>query len=147
MPAARIKTALVLGAITRDLEAGRPTAPGGVVHYAGRAFAALGARTRVVPRVREADAELLAPLLEARRALREPATTTYATTTRRRGSTRAARGLDPIAPDDLPTASAPSDPPGPCTGATPARDAQPVTSRASICRPGALADEHGTRLA
>jgi len=109
MPAPRILTALVLGAITRDLERGCAAAPGGVVHYAGRAFAALGARTRVVTRVREADArELLAPLRAAGvdvRALPSAATTTYANDYS--GSDDLHELLaasDPIGPDDLPPA-------------------------------------------
>ena len=47
MSASRELSALVLGAVTRDVEPGGATAPGGVVHYAGLAFAALGAHTRV----------------------------------------------------------------------------------------------------
>src|SRR5262245_44734012 len=82
MSAAPRQSALVLGAITRDLEAGQPAVAGGVVPYAGRAFAALGARTRVVTRVRDADAaELLAPLRAAGvdvHALPSAETTTYA---------------------------------------------------------------------
>jgi 1D-myo-inositol 3-kinase len=109
MPAPRIQSALVLGAITRDLEGGRAAVPGGVVHYAGRAFAALGARTRAVTRVREADAgELLAPLIAAGvevRALPSAATTTYANDysgAEDRHELLAAS--DPIGPDDLPPA-------------------------------------------
>lgn len=107
MRAPRILTALVLGAITRDLESGGASAPGGVVHYAGRAFAALGARTRAVTRVRKADeAELLAPLLEAGvevRALPSASTTTYANDY---GGAEDRHELlavsDPLGPDDLP---------------------------------------------
>jgi sugar/nucleoside kinase (ribokinase family) len=109
MAAPRIPSALVLGAITRDLEGGRAAVPGGVVHYAGRAFAALGARTRAVTRVREADAgELLAPLIAAGvevRALPSAATTTYANDysgAEDRHELLAAS--DPIGPDDLPPA-------------------------------------------
>ena len=82
MSASRELTALVLGAVTRDVEPGGATAPGGVVHYAGLAFAALGARTRVVTRARPEDAEeLLAKLRAARvetRAWPSRETTTYA---------------------------------------------------------------------
>ncbi|MGH2901392.1 MAG: hypothetical protein ACRDMZ_22130, partial [Solirubrobacteraceae bacterium] len=109
MPAPRIQSALVLGAITRDLERGSPAAPGGVVHYAGRAFAALGARTRVVTRVREADAhELLAPLVASGvevRALPSAATTTYENDysgSEDRHELLAAS--DPIGPEDVPAA-------------------------------------------
>lgn len=109
MPAPRIQSALVLGAITRDLERGSPAAPGGVVHYAGRAFAALGARTRVVTRVREADThELLAPLIASGvevRALPSAATTTYENDysgPEDRHELLAAS--DPLGPDDVPLA-------------------------------------------
>ena len=75
--------ALVLGAVSRDLA--RPDAsdarPGGVVVHAGEALARLGARTRVVTRVRGEDAAaLLAPLEAAGveiRALPSRTTTTY----------------------------------------------------------------------
>ncbi len=107
MAAARTLTALVLGAITRDLNGDGEGSPGGVVHYAGRAFAALGARTRVITRVRETDAEvLLAPLFEAGvevRALPSAATTTYANDysgPEDRHDLLAAS--DPIGPGDLP---------------------------------------------
>jgi len=107
MAEARTVTALVLGAITRDLQAGSESSPGGVVHYAGRAFAALRARTRVVTRVREADAaELLAPLVAAGVeicALPSASTTTYANDysgSEDRHDLLATS--DPIGPDDLP---------------------------------------------
>ncbi len=65
-------TALVVGSISRDVDAQgeRPRSgtsrPGGVVHYAGLAFAQLGACTRVVTRVSAADERsLLAPLRAA----------------------------------------------------------------------------------
>jgi sugar/nucleoside kinase (ribokinase family) len=109
MTVARTQSALVLGAITRDLESGRAAVPGGVVHYAGRAFAALGSRTRVVTRVRESDAhELLAPLVASGvevRALPSAATTTYANDyggAQDRHELLAAS--DPIRPEDLPAA-------------------------------------------
>lgn len=102
-------SALVLGAITRDFEPEGGSSPGGVVHYAGLALAALGARTRVVTRCRAEDArELLAPLHSAgveTRALASRATTTYANDYR--GSEDQHELLaasDPIAPGDLPLA-------------------------------------------
>jgi len=109
MSADPMQSALVLGAITRDLEAGRPALPGGVVHYAGRAFAALGARTRVVTRVRERDAaELLAPLRAAGvevQALPSAATTTYANDySGREDRHELLETSDPIGPDDVPEA-------------------------------------------
>lgn len=59
-------TALVVGSITRDRELSGgeiQERPGGVVYYAGLALTRLGARTRVVTRVRSDDAaELLGPL-------------------------------------------------------------------------------------
>jgi 1D-myo-inositol 3-kinase len=103
----RAPSALVLGSITRDVEAGGRSLPGGVVHYAGLAFAALGARTRVVTRSRVEDAgELLGPLRSAgveTRALPSAATTTYAndyTGAEDRHELLAAS--DPIEPGDLP---------------------------------------------
>ena len=109
MSATRELTALVLGAVTRDVEPGGTTAPGGVVHYAGLAFAALGARTRVVTRARAEDAaELLAKLRAARvetRAWPSAETTTYANDYS--GSEDLHELLstsDPITPDDLPEA-------------------------------------------
>jgi 1D-myo-inositol 3-kinase len=102
-------SALVLGAITRDVEPGGASSPGGVVHYAGLAFAALGAQARVVTRSRPEDApELLAPLRAAKvetRALPSTATTTYANDYS--GSEDLHDLLaasDPIAPGDLPAA-------------------------------------------
>jgi 1D-myo-inositol 3-kinase len=100
-------SALVLGAITRDVEPGGGSSPGGVVHYAGLAFAALGARTRVVTRSRSEDApELLAPLRAAgveTHALASRETTTYANDysgSEDRHELLAAS--DPIGPGDLP---------------------------------------------
>lgn len=105
--------ALVLGAITRDLERD-PTSttatravPGGVVHYAGLGLRALGATTRVVTRVRRSDAqELLAPLEAAGVevcALPSRATTTYANDY---GGAEDQHELlatsDPLGPDDVP---------------------------------------------
>jgi sugar/nucleoside kinase (ribokinase family) len=107
MSASRELTALVLGAVTRDVDPGGATAPGGVVHYAGLAFAALGARTRVVTRARPEDAaELLAKLRAARvetRAWPSRETTTYANDYS--GSEDLHELLqtsDPITPADLP---------------------------------------------
>ena len=63
MSADRPIRALIVGAISSDLERGADPAPGGVVHYAGLALARLGAETRVVTSVRnEESAKLLAPL-------------------------------------------------------------------------------------
>jgi 1D-myo-inositol 3-kinase len=109
MSASRIRSALVLGAITRDLERDGTAAPGGVVHYAGRAFAALGAQTRVVTRVHADDAaDLLAPLVAAGvevRALPSATTTTYANDYSG-GEDRheLLAASDPIGPDDVPIA-------------------------------------------
>lgn len=109
MSASRELTALVLGAVTRDVEPGGATAPGGVVHYAGLAFAALGARTRVVTRARADEAsELLAKLRAARvetRAWPSAETTSYANDYS--GSEDLHELLatsDPITPDDVPEA-------------------------------------------
>ncbi len=109
MSAPKPKCALVLGAITRDWVRGGGVEPGGVVHYGGRAFAALGAQTRVVTRVNEVDAaDLLAPLVAAGvevRALPSRMTTTYANDYR--GSEDQHELLaasDPIGPDDIPEA-------------------------------------------
>ena len=157
MPAPRIQSALVLGAVTRDLETGRAAAPGGVVHYAGRAFAALGARTRAVTRVRDADAaELLAPLVAAGvevRALPSAATTTYANDysgAEDRHELLAAS--DPIGPDDLPAAWRSAD--AIHLGPLHRRDLLPATLASLSGFTGIdlqglvrLADERGTRLA
>ncbi|MCP5065663.1 MAG: hypothetical protein GY946_03780, partial [bacterium] len=63
MSADRPIRALIIGAISSDLECGAAPAPGGVVHYAGLALARFGAETRVVTSVRNEDSgELLAPL-------------------------------------------------------------------------------------
>ncbi|HTO09489.1 MAG TPA: PfkB family carbohydrate kinase [Myxococcota bacterium] len=100
-------SALVLGAITRDVEPGGASSAGGVVHYAGLAFAALGANARIVTRCRPQDApELLGALRAARvetRALPSRETTTYANDYS--GSEDLHELLatsDPIAPADLP---------------------------------------------
>ncbi len=157
MPAARKTSALVLGAVTRDLERGQAAVPGGVVHYAGRAFAALGARTRAVTRVREADAdELLAPLVAAGvevRALPSAATTTYANDysgAEDRHELLAAS--DPIRPDDLPPAWRSAD--AIHLGPLHRRDLLPETLASLSGFVGIdlqglvrIADEHGTRLA
>ena len=82
----RPRRALVVGAVTRDLEAAHATGngfrPGGVVFHGGLALARLGAATRVVTRVQPEDEDvLLAPLrLEGVEtvALASRATTTYA---------------------------------------------------------------------
>ena len=157
MPALRIQSALVLGAITRDLEQGSPAAPGGVVHYAGRAFAALGARTRVVTRVREVDAsELLAPLVAAGvevRALPSAATTTYQNDySGAEDRHELLATSDPIGPDDVPEAWRSAD--AIQLGPLHRRDLLPETL---ACLRGfrgidlqglvRLVDAHGTRLA
>ncbi len=100
-------SALVLGAVTRDVEPGGGSSPGGVVHYAGLALAALGAGTRVVTRCREEDArELLAPLRAAgieTLALASRETTTYANDyTGSEDQHELLAASDPIAPADLP---------------------------------------------
>lgn len=56
----------VVGSASRDVAPDGRTTPGGVVHHAGLALARLGARTRVLTRVRGEDAhELLAALERA----------------------------------------------------------------------------------
>lgn len=157
MPAARKESALVLGAVTRDLERGQPAVPGGVVHYAGRAFAALGARTRAVTRVREADAdELLAPLYEAGvevRALPSRATTTYANDySGSEDRHELLEASDPIRPDDLPISWRSAD--AIHLGPLHRRDLLPETLAILSGFTGIdlqglvrIADEHGTRLA
>jgi len=100
-------SALVLGAVTRDLEPGGASSPGGVVHYAGLAFAALGAHTRVVTRCRVEDAHgLLAPLCAAKletRALASRETTTYANDySGSEDQHELLAASDPIGPGDLP---------------------------------------------
>jgi sugar/nucleoside kinase (ribokinase family) len=113
MAVSRPFVALVLGAITRDLErdAGGRTraAPGGVVHYAGLALRALGATTRVVTRVRGEDAhELLAPLAAAGVelcALPSRATTTYANDyAGAEDQHQLLASSDPLDADDVPAA-------------------------------------------
>jgi sugar/nucleoside kinase (ribokinase family) len=116
MPVTRPFVAIVLGALTRDLERdpSQPSVrqravPGGVVHYAGLALAALGATTRVVTRVKPDDARaLLAPLEEAGVdvcALPSRATTTYANDY---GGAEDQHELlatsDPLGADDVPPA-------------------------------------------
>src|SRR5262245_19112785 len=100
-------SALVLGAITRDVEPGGAWSPGGVVHYAGLAFAALGAHTRVVTRSRAEDAhELLEPLRAAQvetHALASRETTTYANDySGSEDQHELLAASDPIGPSDLP---------------------------------------------
>ena len=103
----RRPSALVLGAVTRDLEPGGAFRPGGVVVHAGHALARLGVRTRIVTRVATGDAAvLLAPLhtegVEVR-ALPSRATTTYRNDYSGPTDRHELRGTsDPIAPDDIP---------------------------------------------
>jgi sugar/nucleoside kinase (ribokinase family) len=109
MRATESLSALVLGAITRDVEPGGASSPGGVVHYAGLAFAALAARTRVVTRCRPEDAHaLLAPLCAAKvetRALASRETTTYANDySGSEDQHELLAASDPIGPGDLPPA-------------------------------------------
>jgi sugar/nucleoside kinase (ribokinase family) len=102
----RQPSALVLGAISRDLEGDR-SRPGGVVFHAGLALARLGVRVRVVTRVRpEDEADLLGTLggkgIETL-ALPSRGTTTYANDysgSVDRHDLLAAS--DPIGPEDLP---------------------------------------------
>jgi sugar/nucleoside kinase (ribokinase family) len=107
----RSPRALVVGAVTRDLEltheGGDGFRPGGVVLHGGLALARLGAATRIVTRVRPEDEE---PLLSALRlegvealALPSRKTTTYANDysgVRSRHELRAVS--DPIGPADVP---------------------------------------------
>jgi sugar/nucleoside kinase (ribokinase family) len=109
MRATESLSALVLGAVTRDVEPGGASSPGGVVHYAGLAFAALGAHTRVVTRCRADDAQaLLAPLRAAKvetRALESRETTTYANDySGSEDQHELLAASDPIGPGDLPLA-------------------------------------------
>jgi sugar/nucleoside kinase (ribokinase family) len=109
--------ALVVGAISRDLDAGEPSAaarPGGVVHHAGAALARLGAQARVLTRVRPEDAAtLLAPLraegVEVR-ALPSRRTTTYRNDYSRGADVHELLAAsDRIGPDDVPRAWRSSD--------------------------------------
>jgi sugar/nucleoside kinase (ribokinase family) len=101
---------LVVGAVTRDLDLRDERAaavPGGVVVHAGTALARLGARVRIVTRVRPDDqAALLAPLVAEGvevRALPSAATTTYANDYAGRATRHELRATsDPIGPDDVP---------------------------------------------
>src|SRR5262249_38134941 len=102
-------SALVLGAVTRDVEPGGASSAGGVVHYAGLAFAALGARTRIVTRCRPEEANALLAALQAAgvetRALPSRETTTYANDyTGTEDQHELLATSDPISPSDLPKA-------------------------------------------
>jgi sugar/nucleoside kinase (ribokinase family) len=105
-------TALVVGAVTRDLEIGdgpERSRPGGVVHHAGLALARLGAITRVVTRVRPEDArELLQPLrAQGAEVLALPSaqTTTYRNDySGQRDGHELLATSDSIGPADLPAA-------------------------------------------
>lgn len=103
--------ALVVGAVSRDLEladeAGGAARAGGVVIHAGAALARLGARTRVVTRLRPEDAPLLLAGLAAEGvetlALPSRDTTTYANDYSGPVDRHELRATsDPIAPEDLP---------------------------------------------
>jgi sugar/nucleoside kinase (ribokinase family) len=105
-------TALVVGSITRDREAFGGEIrerPGGVVYYAGLALTRLGARTRVVTRVRSDDAaELLGPLhaegIETA-PLPSTCTTTYLNDyTGERDLHQLEATSDPISANDIPPA-------------------------------------------
>ena len=104
----RAPLALVLGSVTRDFIRGQSgTRPGGVVVHGGIAHARLGARVRVVTRVRAEDAsDLLAPLeAEAVQVLPLPsaATTTYVLDyTGAVDVHELVAASDPITPDDVP---------------------------------------------
>jgi 2-dehydro-3-deoxygluconokinase len=101
--------ALVVGAITRDLDASdrARSHPGGVVFHAGLALVRLGAVTRVVTRVNPADAyALLRPLhvegIETA-ALPSAETTTYLNDYSSELETHELRAVsDPIGPSDVP---------------------------------------------
>lgn len=103
-------SALVVGSITRDFIAGEAhPLPGGVVFHAGCALARLGARVRVVTRVRAVDAPALVGPLDAEQvetlALDSRETTTYGLDYR--GAVDAHELLaasDPIRAEDIPEA-------------------------------------------
>ncbi|MBW2281061.1 MAG: hypothetical protein JRG76_11955 [Deltaproteobacteria bacterium] len=86
MPRGEAITALVLGAVTRDVvraaSGEERERPGGVATWAGTALARLGARVRIVTRLRPADYDALLGPLRAEgaeiRALPSRHTTTYA---------------------------------------------------------------------
>ena len=105
--------ALVVGAVTRDLELAHEGSngfrPGGVVVHGGLGLARLGAGTRIVTRVRPADDEALLAVLRREGvetlALASRETTTYANDysgARTRHELRAMS--DPIGPADVPAA-------------------------------------------
>jgi len=104
--------ALVVGAISRDLDASKPSVegrPGGVVHHAGAALARLGAQARVVTRVRPEDADALLATLHAEgvqvRALPSRETTTYRNDYSRASDFHELLATsDAIGPDDVPQA-------------------------------------------
>ena len=105
--------ALVLGAVSRDLDLaagpGARVMPGGVVVHAGTALARLGARVRVVTRLRPEDADLLLSPLAAEgvetRALPSRDTTTYANDYRGGVDRHELRAVsDPIRAEDVPAA-------------------------------------------
>lgn len=103
--------ALVVGAVTWDHVTGGPERapePGGVVTFAGRAFARLGFRTRVVTRAAAGDDAVVAPLRRAGvevLVLPSARTTTYEN--RYAGAEDRHQLLarsDPIGPGDVPAA-------------------------------------------
>ena len=106
-------TALVLGAVTRDVEITdtRESAarPGGVVSYAGTALARLGVQTRVVTRVRAQVAVVLLDPLKAEGvqvlALPSRATTRYILDySGQIDQHKLCETSDPIRPEDVPVA-------------------------------------------
>ena len=113
MPRGEAITALVLGAVTRDVEFSTSgeerERPGGVVTWAGTALARLGARVRIVTRLRETDRDALLEPLRADgaeiRALPSVETTTYALDYTGDSDVHELRATsDPIGPGDVPEA-------------------------------------------
>ena len=101
--------ALVVGAVTRDLERRRgriAEGPGGVVHHAGLTLLRLGASVRAVTRVHPDHVELLAPLRSEGAevlALDSRCTTTYRNDyTGPVDQHELLEQSDPIRPEDVP---------------------------------------------
>jgi sugar/nucleoside kinase (ribokinase family) len=105
-------TALVLGAVSRDLaltDPGAPPRPGGAAYHAGRALVRLGAATRVVTRLAPADTTLVDCLRAegvALHVLPSRVTTTYANHYGEDGTDRheLRATSDSIRPEDVPRA-------------------------------------------
>ena len=108
MERAEPRTALVVGAVSRDFIAGHDgPVPGGVVFHAGSALARLQAQVRVVTRVRGDDASALLGPLDAEQvetlALPSRETTTYRLDYRGPvDSHELVAESDPIGPGDIP---------------------------------------------